>query len=135
MSRPGIFRPPPPRNEPVKDYAPGSPERAELQARLAEMTAERLEIPCVIGGEEVRTGDTFEAVMPHEKDHVLADVHQAGAAEVERAIAASAAVGGASRRLSPRGGAALRPLALDPRRRHDAEPVEDRTSGGDRRRL
>src|ERR671923_2299749 len=90
MSRPGISRPPPPRNEPVKDYAPGSPERAELQARLAEMTAERLEIPCVIGGEEVRTGDTFEAVMPHDKDHVLADVHQAGAAEVERAIAASA---------------------------------------------
>src|ERR671924_199985 len=90
MSRPGIFRPPPPRNEPVKDYAPGSPERAELQARLAEMTSERLEIPCVIGGEEIRTGDTFEAVMPHDKDHVLAEVHKAGAAEVERAIAASA---------------------------------------------
>src|SRR5215211_7231039 len=90
MSRPGIFRPPPPRNEPVKDYAPGSPERAELQARLAEMTGERLEIPSVIGGEEIRTGDTFEAVMPHDKDHVLAEVHKGGTAEVERAISASA---------------------------------------------
>src|SRR5919204_2943884 len=90
MSRPGIFRPPPPRNEPVLDYAPGSPERKELEARLDQMKAERLEIPCVIGGEESRSGNTFEAVMPHDKDHVLADVHQAGPGEVEQAIAASA---------------------------------------------
>jgi 1-pyrroline-5-carboxylate dehydrogenase len=90
MSSPGIFRPPPPRNEPVQDYAPGSPERKELQARLEQMKAERLEIPCVIGGEEVTTGDTFEAVTPHDKAHVLAAVHKAGPAEVEKAIAASA---------------------------------------------
>ncbi len=90
MSRPGIFRPPPPRNEPVKDYAPGSPERAELQARLDEMKGQRLDIPCVLGGEEIRNGDTFEAVMPHDKDHVLADVHQASPTEVEQAITASA---------------------------------------------
>jgi 1-pyrroline-5-carboxylate dehydrogenase len=90
MSRPGIFRPPPPRNEPVLDYAPGSQERADLQARLDRMKAERLEIPCVIGGEEIRTDETFESVMPHDKDHVLADVHKAGPAEVEQAIAASA---------------------------------------------
>ena len=90
MSRPGIFRPPPAVNEPVRDYAAGSAERAELEARLAELTSERLEIPVVIGGEEIRTGDTFEAVMPHDKEHVLADVHRAGPAEVEKAIAASA---------------------------------------------
>jgi 1-pyrroline-5-carboxylate dehydrogenase len=54
------------------------------------MESERLEIPLVIGGEEVRTGDTFEAVMPHRKGHVLADVHRAGPAEVDRAIAAAA---------------------------------------------
>jgi 1-pyrroline-5-carboxylate dehydrogenase len=90
MSRPGIFRPPPPRNESVLDYAPGSTERRELEARLEQMRSEQLEIPCVIGGEEIRTGDTFEAVMPHDKDHVLAAVHQAGPAEVEKAIAASA---------------------------------------------
>jgi 1-pyrroline-5-carboxylate dehydrogenase len=90
VSAHGIFRPPAPANEPVKDYAPGSPERAELQRRLAELEADRLDIPCVIGGEEVRTGDTVEAVMPHRKQHALADVHQAGPAEVERAIEASA---------------------------------------------
>jgi 1-pyrroline-5-carboxylate dehydrogenase len=91
VSAHGIFRPPVPANEPAADYAPGSPERAELQRRLAELEAERLDVPCVIGGEEVRTGDTVEAVMPHRKEHALADVHQAGPAEVERAIEASAA--------------------------------------------
>ncbi|HET7759844.1 MAG TPA: L-glutamate gamma-semialdehyde dehydrogenase [Gaiellaceae bacterium] len=90
MSRPGIFRPPAPRNEPVLEYAPGSPEREELRVRLEQMKAERIDIPVVIGGEEIRTGNTFEAVMPHDKDHVLADVHMAGPGEVEQAIQASA---------------------------------------------
>src|SRR4249919_1888018 len=90
MSRPGLFRPPPAVNEPVRDYAPGSTERAELERRIAELKAERLEIPCIIGGEEIRTGETFESVMPHDKDHVLGDVHKAGATEVDGAIAAAA---------------------------------------------
>src|SRR5947207_6851035 len=90
MSRPASFKPPPPQNEPVKDYAPGSPERAELEKRLDEMKSQQLEIPSIIGGEEIKTGTTFEAVMPHDKDHVLAEVHKAGAGEVERAISASA---------------------------------------------
>ncbi|HSK16916.1 MAG TPA: L-glutamate gamma-semialdehyde dehydrogenase [Gaiellaceae bacterium] len=90
MSAPGIFRVPQPANEPVRDYAPGSPERASLQRRLDAMTSERIEIPLVIGGEDVETGKTREAVMPHRKEHVLADVHQAGTKEVERAIAAAA---------------------------------------------
>ena len=76
MSVPGIFRPPKPVNEPVKDYAPGSPEREELRRRLDQMQSERIELPLVIGGEEVSTGDTAEVVMPHKKSHVLADVHQ-----------------------------------------------------------
>ena len=90
MSVHGIFRPPAPFNEPVREYKAGSPERAELERRLQEMQSERMEIPCVIGGKDVRTGDTFESVMPHRKEHVLADVHQGGAAEVEQAIAAAA---------------------------------------------
>src|SRR5947209_3587042 len=53
------------------------------------MQAQQIEIPLVIGGEEVRTGDTFESVMPHDKDHVLATVHSGGAPEVERAIKAA----------------------------------------------
>jgi len=89
MSAPGIFRPPPPVNESIRDYAPGSPERAELKRRLEQMRGERLDIPSIIGGEEVRTGDTFEAVEPHDKDSVLADIHKGGPAEVERAIEAA----------------------------------------------
>ena len=89
-SAPGLFRPPQPYNEPVKSYAPGSPERAELQQRLTEMRMQEIEIPLVIGDEEIRTGDTFEAVMPHDKDHVLATVHKGGAAEVDRAVDAAA---------------------------------------------
>ena len=89
MSAPGIFRPPKPVNEPVKDYAPGSPEREELRRRLDQMQAERIELPLVIGGEEVETGETAEIVMPHKKSHVLADAHQGGPSEVERAIEAA----------------------------------------------
>jgi 1-pyrroline-5-carboxylate dehydrogenase len=89
MSAPGIFRPPAPQNEPVRSYAPGTPERTSLQARLEQMRGERIEIPCVIGGRDVTTGNLREAVMPHDKDHVLADVHQGGAQEVEQAIAAA----------------------------------------------
>jgi 1-pyrroline-5-carboxylate dehydrogenase len=90
VSAPGIFRVPSPVNEPVRDYAPGSPERASLQRRLEEMRSERVEIPLIIGGEEVRTETVRQAVMPHDKDHVLADVHQGGTKEVELAIKASA---------------------------------------------
>ena len=90
MSAHGIFRVPDPYNEPVHGYEPGSPEREALRLRLDELSTQRLDIPLVIGGEEVRTGDTFEAVMPHRRSHVLADVHKGGAPEVERAIAAAA---------------------------------------------
>jgi 1-pyrroline-5-carboxylate dehydrogenase len=76
-------------NEPVKEYLPGSPERAELQARLDAMASERLHIPLVIGGERVETGRTFEAVMPHDHGHVLADVEKGDAEHVGRAIAAA----------------------------------------------
>jgi 1-pyrroline-5-carboxylate dehydrogenase len=91
VSAHGIFRPPAPVNESVKGYAPGSPERSELQERLRRMESARLDIPSVIGGEEVRTGDTFAAVMPHRRHHVLGDVHNAGPGEVDRAIQAAAA--------------------------------------------
>ena len=77
-------------NEPIRDYAPGSPEREELRRRLGEMENERIDIPLVIAGDDVRTGETFEAVMPHRRRHVLADVHKGGQAEVERAIDAAA---------------------------------------------
>jgi 1-pyrroline-5-carboxylate dehydrogenase len=89
MSAPGIFRLPEPANEPVLSYAPGSPERAELRAKLDELQSERIYLPLVIGGEEIRTGDTVEVVMPHRTSRVLADMHQGGPAEVEQAIKAA----------------------------------------------
>ena len=90
MSAHGIFRVPEPHNEPVLGYEPGSAEREELRRRLEELSGQRLDIPLVIGGESVQTDDTFEAVMPHNRGHVLADVHKGGAAEVDRAVAAAA---------------------------------------------
>jgi 1-pyrroline-5-carboxylate dehydrogenase len=89
MSTPGTFRLPPPTNEPVLSYAPGSGERAALRERLNELQSERIDLPLVIGGKEIRTGDTAEVVMPHRKSHVLADMHQGGPAEVEQAIKAA----------------------------------------------
>jgi len=89
MSVHGIFSPPPPVNEPVRSFAPGSPERAELQARLREMAGERLQVPMVIGGRDVSTDETFEAVMPHKKSHVLADVAKGEPEHVQQAIDAA----------------------------------------------
>ena len=84
-----VRRVPPPLNEPVKAYAPGSLEKAELKARLRAMAGERLDVPLIIGGQEVRTGDTTQAVMPHDHGHVLADWHRASKEHVERAIGAA----------------------------------------------
>ena len=76
-------------NEPIKSYAPGSPERAELKARLAAMEKERPDIPLVIGGQEIRTGDTAKAVSPHKHKHVTATWHKARAKDITAAIAAA----------------------------------------------
>jgi 1-pyrroline-5-carboxylate dehydrogenase len=78
-----------PANEPVRAYAPGSPEKASLKRRLGEMLRETVEVPLIIGGREVRTGDTAQAVCPHDHGHVLATFHQAGAAEVAAAAEAA----------------------------------------------
>ncbi len=85
----GNRRVPPPVNEPVKSYAPGSPERAALKERLKSMAGEKADIPLIIGGEEVHTGQTADAVMPHNHRHVLAHWHRATAENVDGAIAAA----------------------------------------------
>jgi 1-pyrroline-5-carboxylate dehydrogenase len=87
----GVRRVPPPSNDPVRSYAPGSPERAEIKARLAAMAGERLEIPLIIGGREVRTGQLAQAVMPHDHRHVLADWHKAGREQALAAVEAARA--------------------------------------------
>jgi 1-pyrroline-5-carboxylate dehydrogenase len=87
----GRSRVPAPVNEPIRSYAPGSLERASLKARLSEMAAERIDIPLVIGGADVRTGDTAHAVLPHDFNRILADYHRASAAEVDAAVQAALA--------------------------------------------
>ncbi|HVK75898.1 MAG TPA: L-glutamate gamma-semialdehyde dehydrogenase [Kofleriaceae bacterium] len=81
---------PPPVNEPVLGFAPGSAERARLEAELARMAGEELEIPAIIGGERVTTGRLVPVVMPHAHRHVLARFHAADVGLVERAINAAA---------------------------------------------
>jgi len=80
---------PTPVNEPVLSYAPGTRERAELKQSLKDMGGRQIEIPVVVGGKEIRTGRTADAVMPHCHRHVLAKVHQAGPDEVAAAVAAA----------------------------------------------
>ncbi len=78
-------------NEPIKSYLPGSPERTELKARLDAMAAERIEIPLIIGGKEIRTGKTGTSVMPFRHSHVLADYHLASAEHAAQAVEAACA--------------------------------------------
>ena len=84
-----VPRPPTPVNEPVLGYLPGSPERLALKKELDRQSSEIIEIPCIINGKEVFTGDVVEQVMPHNHSHVLARVHLAGEKEVKDAIQAS----------------------------------------------
>jgi 1-pyrroline-5-carboxylate dehydrogenase len=85
----GVRRVPQPINDPNRSYAPGSPERAELKARLESMATEKIEIPLIIGGREIRTGRMGKTVMPHDHAHVLAEYHLAGPEHIEQAIAAA----------------------------------------------
>jgi 1-pyrroline-5-carboxylate dehydrogenase len=91
MSNHASFHVPLPVNEPNLTYAPGTPERGELRACLDEISSHVVDVPCIIGGAEVRGSSPYEAVMPHEHAHVLANVQRGGGAEVEKAIAAAAA--------------------------------------------
>jgi 1-pyrroline-5-carboxylate dehydrogenase len=86
-----IFQVPVPQNEPVFDYAPGTPERTRLKNALREMAGRHEEIPLIIGGHPVHTGRMGQAVMPHAHRHVLGTFHQAGQREVLQAIDAARA--------------------------------------------
>ncbi len=80
---------PPPVNEPVKGYAPGSPERASLQDSIRRMKNREIEVPAFIGGQEVLTGQVSTLHPPHELSHTLGTVHYNGEAEVKQAIDAA----------------------------------------------
>ena len=80
---------PPPSNEPVLGYAPGSAERVSLEQRLATMAKDRIEAPMLIAGREVAGDSTFQVVAPHRRDLVLAEVQAAGPGHVQQAIDAA----------------------------------------------
>ena len=75
-----------PVNEPVYGYAPGSPERKKLKEELQRQLSTPIEIPIIIGGKEIRTGDTGTVVMPHNHAVRLATYHRVGEKEVLQAI-------------------------------------------------
>jgi 1-pyrroline-5-carboxylate dehydrogenase len=78
-----------PKNETVFNYGKNSPERVELFKELKRQSQEKIEIPLIIGGKEVRTGKTGKVIMPHDKNHVLATYHMATEKEVNLAVAES----------------------------------------------
>jgi 1-pyrroline-5-carboxylate dehydrogenase len=80
----------PPANEPVLEYRPGSPERARIQKELQRLKQSGLEIPLIIGGKAVETGNLAPCIIPHDHAHQLAVFHQAGEKEVAMAIEAAA---------------------------------------------
>jgi len=85
----GDIQVPIPLNEPVRSYAPGSPERASLEAKLKELSSQEMEIPLIIGGKELHTGRTAKNVMPHRHQHTLATCHWAGSDEIQAAVRAA----------------------------------------------
>lgn len=85
----GYYTIPAPVNEPVKSYAPGSPERAELQAALAHARSQVLEVPMVIGGEQVTTGSRKPLSPPHDHKHILGYFHEGDESHVRQAITAA----------------------------------------------
>jgi len=80
---------PDPINEPVRSYAPGSPERASLRSVMKTMKGETLDIPAFINGEEIRTGHTLNVVAPHEHARLLGIAHQCGETELQNAISSA----------------------------------------------
>jgi len=82
----GIINIPIPSNEPIRSYAPGTPEKDALKAQLRKMLGEQLEIPLLIGGKEVRTGNLADCRCPHDHKHLLAQYHKAGPEEIDRAV-------------------------------------------------
>ena len=85
----GFYKVPMPHNEPVKSYAPGSPERAEVKAMLAKMRSEEIEVPMVIGGQRIKTENKIRIAPPHDIQHTLGYFYQGGAEHVHMAIDAA----------------------------------------------
>ncbi|HLP12701.1 MAG TPA: L-glutamate gamma-semialdehyde dehydrogenase [Flavobacteriales bacterium] len=87
----GNYKVPAPINEPVKQYAPGSPEKAELKAMLKQLRSVEMDIPMYIGGKEVRSNNKVRLSCPHDHKHTLGHFHKSEKSHVEDAIKAALA--------------------------------------------
>ena len=87
----GFFNVPTAVNEPVKNYAPGSPERKALKAALTQMRATKMDIPMHIGGKQVKTGNKVRLAPPHDHKHTLGNFHRGDKTHVQQAIDAALA--------------------------------------------
>ncbi|MGQ8335871.1 L-glutamate gamma-semialdehyde dehydrogenase [Sunxiuqinia sp. A32] len=85
----GIFNVPVAKNEPVRTYAPGSPERASLKAMIEELRSTEVELPMIIGGRAVTTDRQIRISPPHEINHTLGYYSQGDASHVQMAIDAA----------------------------------------------
>ena len=85
----GVFKLPEVKNEPIKSYAPGSPERKELKQKLVELNEGNIDIPMIIDGKEIRTNKLFDIRPPHEHQHLLGHYHQGDKSHVKLAIDAA----------------------------------------------
>ena len=83
----GFFHVPKAVNEPVKGYAPNSPEKAAVQAAYTKMWNSKIDVPLYIGNEEIRTGNTKNMTAPHDHKHIVGTYHLAEKLHVEQAIA------------------------------------------------
>ena len=85
----GVFKLPEVKNEPIKSYAPGSPERKELKQKLVELNKGNIDIPMIIDGKEIRTNKLFDIRPPHDHQHLLGHYHQGDKSHVKLAIDAA----------------------------------------------
>ena len=75
-----------PINDPIRSYSKGTSDRKQLKAQITELKNQEIEIPLIIGGKEIRTGDLGSCLIPHNHSHVLGSFHKAGEPELMLAI-------------------------------------------------
>ena len=109
----GVFRLPNITNEPIKSYAPGSPERKELKSQINHLRSIVADVPMIIGGQEVRTDKLVDIRPPHDHNHLLGHYHQGDASHVQMAIDAAMKAKPEWEKMSWESGAAMFLKAAD----------------------
>ena len=128
----GVYKLPNITNEPIKSYAPGSPERAALKEKLNEIHNQVVDIPMIIGGKEIRTDKLADIRPPHDHQHLLGHYHQGDASHVQLAIDAAMKAKPAWEKMNWESRADCRSLPSDFKCRDDVGTIQECFSGRDR---